>query len=47
MSESYAGTYRLIPTANPRWRILTKHGRVIGGWSGKGGVYNAANFFGV
>lgn len=46
MSASYAGNYVLRP-ASAGWWTLYAFGREVGAWCGCGGVYAAAQHFGV
>ena len=43
---SYAGNYVLRP-ASPGWQTLYAFGREVGAWCGRGGVYAAAQHFGI
>ncbi len=46
VSMSYAGNYVLRP-ASPGWQTLYAFGREVGAWCGRGGVYAAAQHFGI
>lgn len=46
ISESYAGTYKLVYLVNG-WKTLYKNGKEVGSTNIKGGVYAAANYFKV